>query len=418
MDKIIVKKRRSWQFWALSVTAVAGLATLLVLGFSGSSEKTVSIPASRITLGEVVFGDYQDQIPVLGQVVPVHTRLLDAVVGGLVEERFVEPGAFVKKGQPLLRLSNTSLQLDFMQRETQIVEQMNNLRNIRITLELNKRQLEDQLLQIEADFNQTERQFRIDSRLYTDKVISSLDFENSKNRYDMLVKRRKLLLESQSRENDFRNSQLHRIDAGILMMERNLNAIRQQLEQLTLTAPISGQLTALDAEIGQTKTAGQNLGRIDRLDSFKVRAQVDEHFLTRLKAGQKASFELNGKTYDLLVFSVLPQVNGGQFAVDLSFVSAIPSEEIIRGQTLQLRIALGEQKKALLLAAGGFYSSSGGQYVYVVDASNKARKRAVVLGRQNPRMIEVIEGLEAGEKVIISGYENFEQADILNILPQ
>jgi HlyD family secretion protein len=415
MDKIIAKKSRKWYVWVLLALAVLGLLSLLLWSFEASRRKVISVAASRITISEVGFGDYQDQIPVIGQLEPVHTRLLDAVVGGLVEERFAEPGTFVKAGQPLLRLSNTSLQLDFMQRETQIVEQMNNLRNIRITLELNKRQLEDQLLQLDAEFIRVERQYQIDSRLFQDKVIAAIDYENSRTQYDMLGKRRKMLQASQARENEFRNSQLHRIDAGIQMMERNLAAIRRNLEQLTLRAPISGQLTALDAEIGQTKTAGQNIGRIDRLDSFKVRAQVDEHFLTRLKAGQIASFELNGKQYELLVYRVLPQVNGGQFAVDLSFTSAIPAEALLRGQSLQLRIALGEQKKAMLLPAGGFYSSSGGQYVYVVDEQDQARKRAVVLGRQNPRMIEVIDGLEAGEKVITSGYDGFDQAALIRI---
>lgn len=415
MDKIIAKKGRKWYVWALLGLTLIGLATLLIQSFMASQHKTITVAASRITISEVKYGDYQDQIPVLGQLEPVHTRLLDAVVGGLVEERFAEPGAFVKAGQPLLRLSNTSLQLDFMQRETQIVEQMNNLRNIRITLELNKRQLEDQLLQLDAELIRVERQFKIDSRLFNEKVIPAIDYENSRTQYDMLLKRRKLLQESQARENDFRNSQLHRIDAGIQMMERNLTAIRRNLEQLTLRAPISGQLTALDAEIGQTKTAGQNLGRIDRLDSFKVRAQVDEHFLTRLKAGQLASFDLNDQRFDMLVYRVLPQVSGGQFAVDLSFTSALPAEAMLRGQTLQLRIALGEQKKALLLPAGGFYSSSGGQYVYVIDNHNEARKRAVVLGRQNPRMIEVVDGLEVGEKVITSGYEGFDQASLIRI---
>lgn len=415
MDKVIAKKAKKWYFWVLLGSIGIGLLGLLIFSYLASQQKTISVSASRITISQVSFGDYQDQIPVLGQLEPVNTRLLDAIVGGLVEERFVEAGAFVRAGQPLLRLSNTSLQLDFMQRETQIVEQMNNLRNIRITLELNKRQLEDQLLQLEADFIRVERQFTIDKRLYQEKVISYIDFENSRTQYDVLLKRRKLLTESQQRENDFRNSQLHRIDAGIQMMERNLEAIRRNLEQLTVKAPISGQLTAIDAEIGQTKLVGQNLGRIDQLDSFKVRAQVDEHFLTRLQAGQKASFELNGERYDLEVFRVLPQVSGGQFAVDLSFIGSLPTQALLRGQTLQLRIALGDQQKALLLPAGGFYSSSGGQYVYVLTGNQQARKRAVILGRQNPRMIEVLSGLEAGENVITSGYENFEQASIIRI---
>ncbi len=415
MDKIIEKKGRSLRFWLLTGSAVIGLLTLLIVSLLAGNRKEISLSSDRITISEVTFGNYQDQIPVLGQVEPVHTRLLDAVVGGRVEEKLVEPGSFVKAGQPLLRLSNTSLQLDFMQRETQIVEQMNNLRNIRITLELNKRQLEDQLLQLDADFIRVERQFKIDERLCKEKVISVLEYENSRTQYEMLVKRRKLLIESQQRENDFRNSQLHRIDEAIQLMERNLNAIKKNLEQLTLRAPIAGQLTALEAEIGETKNAGQNLGRIDRLDSFKVRAQVDEHFLTRLKAGQRASFDLSGKQHALQVVRVLPEVTDGQFSVDLSFTSRVPASDIRRGQTLQLRIALGEQKAALLLPAGGFYQSSGGQFVYVVDHANKARKKTVVLGRQNPRMIEVISGLEKADRVITSGYESFDNADIIHI---
>lgn len=416
MDKVLAKKPAFYRYWKWLLGGFI-LLLLLLSSLFLFNEQAISIERSRISLATVQMGQYQDQIAVIGQLEPVNTRLLDAVVGGRIEERLAEPGQFVVAGQPLLRLSNTSLQLDFMQRETQLVEQMNQLRNIRITLEMNQQRLEDQLLQLDTELRLMERQYALQKRLYAENAIAKVDFENTQDQYVLLQKRQKLLAASEARERAFRNSQLQHIDASIQQMERNLHGIHKLLDQLTLRAPISGQLTAFEAEIGENKNAGQNIGRIDRLDSFKVRALVDEHFLAQLKPGLSAGFQFNGQNFKLQVSRVLPQVNAGQFTVDLQFIDSLPKSLLLRGQSLPLRIALGSNKTALTLAAGAYYQSSGGTYVYVLENEQKAQKRKVQLGRQNPEMIEVISGLKAGDKIISSSYRHFENAQTIQIKP-
>lgn len=368
---------------------------------------------ARVRTGNVVKGIFDDVIPVQGNVEPVKSFFLDAIEGGTVQEVYVEAGENVKAGDSLVKLTNTNLLLDFMNRETQIVEQINNLRNTRIQMELNERNIKEQVLDIEQELQRMERQFIIDTTLMRTESISRQQYEDSQSRYEYLKKKKDLLSSSYEKDSQYRQLQVQRIDQSIEMMERNLTAITNNLSNLTVKAPISGQLTSFDVEIGESKNRGENLGRIDVLDNYKVSSNIDEHYLRRVRAGQAGSFSYNGTDYKVEVTKVFPEVQNNQFEVELAFVDSIP-QGIRRGQSLNIRLALSHSVKALMVPRGGFYSSTGGKWIFVIDpVSGKAYKRVIKLGRQNPDYIEVKDGLEDGEQVITSGYDTYSDYETL-----
>lgn len=408
MDRKIegAKKRkvRKRLIWAVLSGAVFVSFSTFVFSESNS---TYRLDKERIRTAEVKQGIFDDVIPIQGNVEPVKSFFLDAIEGGTVQEVYVEAGAQVKEGDSLMKLSNTNLMLDFMNRETQIVEQINNLRNTRIQMELNERSIKEQVLDIEQELARMERQFVIDTTLYQTESISRQQFEDSKSRYDYLKKKKSLLSDSYKKDYKYRKQQLERIDRSIDMMERNLMAITNNLQNLTVRAPISGQLTSFDAEIGESKNRGENLGRIDVLDNYKVSSNIDEHYLGRVKIGQRGSFSSGGTTFKVEVVKVFPEVSNNQFEVELVFVDSIPSG-VRRGQSLNIRLALSNSYQAIMVPRGGFYSNTGGKWIYVLnEESGEAHRREIKLGRQNPDYFEVKEGLEDGEQVIISAYDNY-----------
>lgn len=398
-------------FWA---AFPLGLVALAFMAFSGSSS-SYRTDVQRVTVSEVVAGDFQDMIAIQGMVEPIVSMLIDASEGGVVEEIFVEDGATVVKGDPLLRLSNASLSLDFMNRETQIVEQINNLRSTRISLDQTKRQVQEQMLDVDFQLKETERQWKIDSSLVGRGVISVDEFKSSTNDLHYLRERKKLLNERYTTDEKYRQSQLHNIDASVEMMERNLSAIKANLENLVVKAPTDGQLNSFDHEIGQTKSRGQNLGRIDRLDGYRVSAQVDQYYLNRLQVGQVARVNLSGQEFVLRIDKVLPTIVNNQFEIILTFQGDLPPT-IRRGQNLPLKLELSAKTKSVMLKKGAFYQSTGGAYVFVLNPEGEAEKRHVTFGAQNPTYYQVLSGLASGEKVITSSYEAFGEAEriILN----
>ena len=415
MDRIIEPKKGVFKYkkllWAIGIGLFAVLTVYAVASNSGS----LKVEGGRLRTSTVTEMRFDDVIALQGRVEPLRSFFLDAVEGGTVQEIYAEAGEQVAKGQPLLRLSNTSLMLDFMNRETQIVEQINNLRNTRIQMELNERQLQEQVLDIAYERENMKRQYAIDTTLYFKNVIARQDYENTLARNHYLKEKQNLLEDSYVKNKNFRSLQIERIDQSIDMMERNLQAIRNNLENLTVKAPISGQLTSLNAEIGESKQRGENLGRIDVLNGYLIRAQIDEHFLSRVSVGKSAFFTHNGKRFALKLSKVYPEVSNNQFEVEFTFIDSIP-EDIRRGQGLNLRLALSQSEDALLIERGAFYSSSGGKWVYVMNAEGtEARKRTVKLGRQNPDYIEVLEGLEAGESIITSSYDTYSDYDHIRI---
>lgn len=409
MDKIIEKKK-----WPLNkVRLYIGIASLVLLLIYliliSSSSRTLTIDRDRATIETVRAGLFFDNIPITGVVEPLQSIYITAAEGGNVEEIFVEDGVMVTRGTPLLRLSNANLMLDFMNRETQIIEQINNLRNTRLTIEQNKRSLTDQLIDVDYQLIEAERQFKMDSALHSESVIADNQFEASRNNIDYLRKKRDFTKRNIDREEAIQSSQLSRIDGSISLMERNLEAIRRNLENLTIKAPIDGQLTGFNHYLGQTKQRGEALGQVDVTNGFLVRCSVDEYYLSRVRRDQSATFNFNGKTHNLVVTKVLPQVVNGQFQVEMNFEDSIPPG-IRRGQTLQIKLSLSTEVEAVIVPRGGFYQSTGGNWVFVIT-DDGASRRDVNLGRQNTEFIEVLSGLEPGEEIITNSYTNYGEAE-------
>ncbi|MCT4623863.1 MAG: HlyD family efflux transporter periplasmic adaptor subunit [Schleiferiaceae bacterium] len=385
------------------------LTALYFIAFAGSG-KGMRVSKSKITTAKVVYDDFQDIIAISGIIEPKETFLIDASEGGVVQEIYVEDGIMVKKGDPLIRLTNASMMLDFMNRETQIVEQINNLRSTRINLDQTKRQIEEQIVDIRYQLSEQKRQFAIDTNLFLDEVISETEFKASQAQLHYLEKKMKLLQERHETDEQYRLSQIHRIDASIELMERNLEAIKKNLENLTVKAPMDGQLNSFDHDVGQTKSRGENLGRIDATNGFRVSARVDQYYLNRVKVGQVAKVPISGKLYNMTVNKVLPTISNNQFEILLSFQDSV-LPDIRRGQNVQVRLELSAKSKSLMVAKGGFFQSTAGKYVFVLADDVTAIKREVTLGAQNPKFIQVINGLEEGETIITSSYSAFGDAE-------
>lgn len=407
MDRKLDKKK--WPPKRIAVWAVSGLFVVVVLYMLlfGVNESSLNVKAERLTISTVKKGPFQEFIPVMGSVHPIYQFYLSAEEGGTVEEIYIKAGNVVEKGDKILKLANTDLLINSMWREAELFQQVNNLRNTRLDMERYRLQLSRELANIDNDLQQQKRKYERYWKLYEDHLISEHEYEIAKDQYEYLKKRRKLTVESQKKDLEFRESQVDALEEQVERMQSNLEIIQNRLEKLTIRAPVSGHLTSLDAEIGQSKSAGQNIGQIDVLDGFKVRAGIDEHYIARVEVGRRGQFEFAGKEYKLKVTKKYPEVVEGRFKVDMEFADQEP-EGITRGQTLHIRLELGDISKALLLPRGGFYQTTGGNWVYVVNESEgTALKRRVRLGRQNPEVYEVLEGLEPGDKVITSSYESF-----------
>lgn len=413
MDRKIEKKL--WTPKRIGMAGGGGLLILFILYsfIFGDTSSKLNVEAEKITISEVARGPFQEFIPVNGSVLPIETFYLDAIEGGRVERLFVDAGTFVKKGDPILRLANTNLQLDVMFREALSYEQINNAQNRRLAIEQNSISVRSQLAEVEYQVLRTKLSFDRDSVLMVKNLISSEEFKRTRDEHEYWLGRRVLALENFKQDSLLRVNQLTQLESSIDRLEMNLEMVKGSIENLTLRAPIGGQLTSLNAEIGQSKSSGQRLGQIDVLDNFKVRAAIDEFYIARINIGQEGEFDLAGNTFRLVIKKVYPEVRDGRFEVDMEFTGK-PPQGIRRGQTLQIRLELGDLSEATLLARGGFYQRTGGQWVYVLDPSGEnATKRSIKLGRQNPQVFEVIEGLQPGEQVITSSYDNFGDIDKL-----
>jgi HlyD family secretion protein len=320
----------------------------------------------------------------------------------------VEDGATLTQGQPILELTNTDLQLEMVNRETAVFDLINNLQHTRNLMQQNRIQQLNQLADIEYNLIEARRVYDMNRQLFADKVIPKQDFQQSKNTYDYQIRKRSLTKQTLRQDSISMAHQVQQMQESVTRMKANLALMRKKMDDLTIKAPVSGQITSLNAEIGESKSRGQRIGQIDVLNGFKVRANIDEHYISRIFAGQKGEFSFNGKNYELAVKKVFTQVTNGQFQVDLEFTSQVP-QGIRRGQTLQVRLALSDQTQAVLVPKGGFYQKTGGNWIFKVEADGqKAFRTDIRLGRQNPEYYEVLEGLEPGDKVVTSSYENYE----------
>ncbi|WP_029014190.1 efflux RND transporter periplasmic adaptor subunit [Niveispirillum irakense] len=393
-----------------------GIGLLLAgAGFYAISQtgggQTIRVAQDRLTVATVQEGPFEDFIPVRGTVEPLTSIFLDSVEGGRVERRFVEAGQMVTAGQPLLELTNTDLQLEVISREAQVIEQLNQLRTVELNLETSRLSNKQSLVEVEYRLTQLKRTLDRRAELVKSAAISQAQYDEARDEHDYLIRRRDVLRETQDVTDRLRAEQFGKLRESTEKLQENLEFARRNLDNLIVKAPVDGQLTALEAEVGQNKTRGERLGRIDRMDGFKVVAQVDEFYLSRLSTGQTAEVAMAGGQYVLRVAKIFPQVREGQFRVELEFQDQAPTS-IRPGQTLQLRLKLGDTATALLIPNGAFYQDTGGAWLFVVDGDGAhAVKRDVELGRRNAQVIEVKSGLRKGDRVVTSAYGDMVRMD-------
>jgi HlyD family secretion protein len=416
MDRQIQKKRFTPKKIALySSIALFVLFVLYVFVFSDQSKK-FSQDKERISISTVSRGKFQDYIPITGEVEPIKTFFLDITDGGKIVQKFVEEGAVLKAGDAIIKIENPNLSLQLMNTQSNFIYAESQLRQNRLTFEQNKLAKQNQMLDINRNLLVQKRNFENSKALYEKNLISKNDYEAAKETYEYYVKSKELTLAVLKNDSLTNIQMLETAQATLKKNQEYLKLVENQLASLTVRAPISGQLTALKAEIGQNIGGGYRLGQIDNSDSYKVKADIDEHYISRVKAGQTGVYEFDGKNYNLTIKTVYPQVANGKFQVEMYFVGEEP-KGIRRGQTVHIKLDLGGESDAILVEAGGFFQTTGGQYIFVVDQSGKsAYRRAIKIGRQNPQFYEVLSGLNPGEKVITSSYENFGDAEkiILN----
>ena len=414
MDRVVENKTPWSKKLAYGLAAVVALLLAwwvvdLLLG-----GRSLSVNAQRIQVSSVTVGTFEDFIPLRGRLVPSSTVYLDAIEGGRVEEVLVEDGALVEAGQPIARLSNTNLQLEVLGREAAVTEQLNNMRTIELQLEQNRLSHRRNLVEIDYQIKRLTRAVERQRDLAAKELVSQSTIDELQDELDYYVLRREVTLESQASDTRLQGVQLAQLRAAGDQLEKSLAFARKNLEDLNIRAPVAGKLSGFAIEVGQSIERGGRLGQIDDLEGYKVSASIDEFYLGRVDVQQVAVAEHNGRDLELRITKIYPQVNNGQFQVDMRFDEQ--PEGLRRGQTLQIRLTLGDNSDARLIPNGSFYQETGGNWVFVVSADGtEALRRNVRLGRRNTDYIEVLDGLEPGERVVTSPYTNYVDMDRLII---
>lgn len=413
MDRIIEKKK--WTVKKiLTIVGVGALVILIVVAYLTTIGKSkLNVEMERTTISEVTKGSFQEFIAVTGVVLPITTIYLDASEGGRVEEKLAEDGTIVKKGQPILRLSNTDLLMTMMSQQNTVYNTITQIQINNNAAQQNTVSKLNQMADVESLYDEAERVYQVDKQLYEKKVIGFQDFKKAENDYNYYLKKKTLTKQILKQDSLSRTQQTEQDKRSYKGSQEALVLMKQKVDELTVKSPIDGQLTSLDAEIGQNKHQGERLGQIDVLSGFKVRVDIDEHYLDRIYNGLKGEFTFAEKTYKLKINKVFTQVANGKFQIDMQFEGTIPTG-IRRGQTLQIRLALSDEKQVIRLPRGSFYQQTGGNWIFKVSADGKiAYKTDIQLGSQNPDYYEVLQGLQPGDKVITSNYENYGTAQEL-----
>lgn len=415
MDRALPKK--TWTNKRIAtIVGIVGIGALIFSSYyftSGNSR--LNVDAERITISEVSEGPFREFIPVNGMVMPISTIYLDASEGGRVEERFVEDGAVLKKGDPIMRLSNTDLELSLVNQETQVLNLLTQAQISETQAQQASISNKNSLATANNGLVEAKRVYELNKNLYEQKAIGKQEYQQALNEYNYQKEMFELTKQNVLQDSIISTRNMEQSKRTYGSTNASLELMRRKVDDLIVRAPVDGQLTALDAEIGQSKVPGDRFGQIDVLSGFKVRADIDEHYISRIYPDLDGEFTLSGKAYKLKIKKVYTQVLNGRFQVDMEFEGDVP-KGIRRGQTLQIRLALSDETKAVLLPKGGFYQQTGGNWVFKLSADGKAAFRAdVQLGRQNPDYYEVIQGLEPGEKVVTSSYETYDKVQELNI---
>ena len=414
MDRQIEKKsflrRYAWY-----VAAAAALAALLVWIVLGTTANTMTIDATDITISDVTRGKFDDYVRLNGQVLPIQVVQISPEEGGIVREKVVEEGTRVRKGDVILRLSNSNLDLQILNAEAELAEKQNLLRNTQVAMQQDRLNNRTEQATLDTDCDRKRRAYEQNARLYKERLISKEVYLQSREDYKLARRKQSLISQRLKQDSLYRHVQMAQMEDNLDNMRKNVLLVRDRKNKLEVRSAIDGELGLLDVELGQNIAAGQNIGQINDLSDFKVQAQIDEHYIDRVRPGLSASFSRGGKTYRPRVRKVYPEVRNGTFRTDFVFVGERPAQ-MRSGQTFYVELALGKSQQATLIPRGTFFQTTGGNWIFVLDKSGrKAYRRNISIARQNPQYYEVTDGLEPGERVITSGYEAFKDNEVLVI---
>lgn len=414
MDRQIEKKsflrRYAWY-----IAAAAALAALLVWIVLGTTANTTTVDASDITISDVTRGKFDDYVRLNGQVLPIQVVQISPEEGGIVREKVVEEGTRVRKGDVILRLSNSNLDLQILNAEAELAEKQNLLRNTQVAMQQDRLNNRTEQATLDTDCDRKRRAYEQNARLYKERLISKEVYLQSREDYNLARRKQSLISQRLKQDSLYRHVQMAQMEDNLDNMRKNVLLVRDRKNKLEVRSAIDGELGLLDVELGQNIAAGQNIGQINDLSDFKVQAQIDEHYIDRVRPGLSASFSRDGKTYLLRVRKVYPEVRNGTFRTDFVFIGERPVQ-MRSGQTFYVELALGKSQQATLIPRGTFFQTTGGNWIFVLDKSGrKAYRRNISIARQNPQYYEVTDGLEPGERVITSGYEAFKDNEVLVI---
>ena len=416
MDKIIEKKT-GWRV-AFTKKAVpwwlgALLGVFIIYLIARPNNKTLRVDKDTLTVSTATRGEFNDYIRVSGRVQPMTTIQLSPQEGGIVQSILIEEGSKVRAGDPILVLSNDNLDLQILNAEAELAEKENILRNTQIQMEQQKLDVRQNELEYGTNVEKLHRAYEQQKALYEDKLIAREDYLKAKEDYDLAIKKYDLIRERSRQDSLYRGTQVDRMEESLENMLLNMHMIRKRKDNLIVKAPIDGELGLLDVVLGQSIASGTKIGQINSVGTYKVEAQIDEHYIDRVVSGLEATFERQGETFSTVIRKVYPEVRDGKFKADFKFDGEQP-DNIRAGQTYYLNLQLGQPEEAVIIPRGTFYQKTGGKWIYVVSKDgNKAVKREIRIGRQNPQYYEVLEGLEPGEKVITSGYDTYGDSDVL-----
>lgn len=414
MDRQIEKKSLLRRY-AWYIAAAAALAALLVWIVLGTTANTMTVDASDITISDVTRGKFDDYVRLNGQVLPIQVVQISPEEGGIVREKVVEEGTRVRKGDVILRLSNSNLDLQILNAEAELAEKQNLLRNTQVAMQQDRLNNRTEQATLDTDCDRKRRAYEQNARLYKERLISKEVYLQSREDYNLARRKQSLISQRLKQDSLYRHVQMAQMEDNLDNMRKNVLLVRDRKNKLEVRSAIDGELGLLDVELGQNIAAGQNIGQINDLSDFKVQAQIDEHYIDRVRPGLSASFSRDGKTYLLRVRKVYPEVRNGTFRTDFVFIGERPAQ-MRSGQTFYVELALGKSQQATLIPRGTFFQTTGGNWIFVLDKSGrKAYRRNISIARQNPQYYEVTDGLEPGERVITSGYEAFKDNEVLVI---
>lgn len=414
MDRVIEKKR-GFQWRKHGLYAVGAVFLLLLLGWIlfGNHAATLRVNTEDVTLSDVERAEFKDYVRTNGRVMPIQVVQISPEEGGIVMEKVVEEGTMVRKGDVIIRLSNSGLDLQILNAEAELAEKQNLLRNTQVAMQQDRLNNQTEQAQLDMDTQRKQRAYEQNERLYAEHLISREVYLQSKEDYLLSQKKRSLVGQRLQQDSLYRTVQMDQMEDNLENMRRNVVLVRQRKDKLEVRSAIDGELGLLDVELGQSIQAGQRIGQLNDLSDFKVQAEIDEHYIDRVRQGLAATFTRGSKKYELQVRKVYPEVRGGKFRCDFTFRGERP-EQIRSGQTYYIDLELGQPEEAVIIPRGTFFQTTGGQWIFVLDKSGtKAYRRNIRIGRQNPQYYEVLEGLEPGERVVTSGYEAFKDNEVL-----